>query len=216
MPVLHRVLLSAIWALSLTASAQDADIDLPDISPSAAATVAAQPVPEAGSHLVFDGRVGSVDCQRWTVGAVNADGELLSTCGQFTSHLSVEGDFNLHKITAANDEPLVVFEPWYPVVMFPLEVGKRWERPYTGYLAAEGLRWEGRIRCEVADFGAIDLAAGPLDAFRIECYDKQKVGLMETGATLTLWYAPAVPAIVKTIHYEDARWNSTLVDYGPR
>ncbi len=211
-----RFSLLAICALALTVSAQESGIALPDVSPGAAATVAAQPVPQAGSYLVFDGRVGSVDCQRWTVGTVSVDGELLSTCGPFTSHLSVDGHFNLHKITAAGNAPVVVFEPWYPVVTFPLAVGKRWESAYTGYLAVEGLRWEGRIQCEVADFGRIDIAAGPIDAFRIECYDKQKIGLMETGATLTLWYAPAVPAIVKTIHYEDARWNSELVDHGPR
>lgn len=211
-----RLFLSLLCLSPGMVLAQASEIDLPDVSPAATATVAAQPVPVPGSYQVFVGRVGSVDCQRWTVGATSADGELQSTCGGYTSHLSVDGHYNLHKITDATGAPLVVFEPWYPVVQFPLAVGQRWEQPYAGYLAQESLRWDGRIKCEVADFGAVEVAAGSLEAFRIECYDKQKVGMMETGATLTVWYAPAVPGVVKTLHYEDARWNSELADYGPR
>ena len=40
--------------------------------------------------------------------------------------------------------------------------------------------------------------------------------MLETGANTTVWYAPQVPGVVKSINRVDSRWDSELKDYGPR
>lgn len=193
-----------------------ADIELPEISLVDEAVVAEMPVPRVGSFQEFVGRVGSVDCQRWEVSATNEMGYLVSHCKGFQSLLSVAGGYNLTKMVGPDGQPLVIFEPYYPAVQFPLALNKTWDADYTGFLAVAGLRWTGHLKCTVAEYAPVKVAAGTLDAFRIECYDHQKAGMLETGANTTVWYAPQVPGVVKSINRVDSRWDSELQDYGPR
>ena len=88
--------------------------------------------------------------------------------------------------------------------------------PNLDRLAAEGLRWDGETTCRVVEFAPVTVKAGTMNAFRIECYDHRRAGMLETGANSTVWYAPSVPGVVKTINHEDPRWDSELADYGPR
>lgn len=205
-----------IFCLLLAPAALAADIDLPDVSLAAETTTAETPVPKAGDFQTFDGRVGTVACSRWEVTAADEGGFLLSTCDKYKSYLSVAGSYNLHKIEGPDGKPLVVFEPWLPAVQFPLAVRKVWTERYEGYLASEGLRWEGEMTCRVVEFAPVSVKAGSFDAFRIECYDKRRAAMLETGANTTLWYAPSVPGIVKTVNHEEPAWDSELTEHGPR
>lgn len=213
MKIANWLSLALLFRLGV-ASAED--IELPSISLLDEAVVAEVPVPLKDSFQEFVGRVGSVDCQRWEVTAINEKGFLESRCKGFQSLLSIAGNYNLSKMIGPDGQPVVLFEPYYPLVQFPLAVNKSWEGDYLGFLGAEGLRWEGHLKCRVAEYAPVRVAAGTLDAFRIECYDHQKSGMLETGADITVWYAPQVPGVVKTINRGDARWNSELKDYGPR
>lgn len=193
-----------------------ADIDLPDVSLAAETASTVAPVPKLGSYQVFVGKVGTVDCQHWVVTNENDAGFLTSTCGSYTSYLSVEGSYNLHKVVGADGKPVVRFTPFLPAVRFPLAVRQSWSARYAGELTAEGFRWNGEVSCRVMDFGAVVVKAGTFDAFRIECYDKRRAAMLETSASSSYWYAPTVPAIVKTVNHEDPQWDSELADYGPR
>jgi len=193
-----------------------ADIALPDVSLAAETASTVAPVPKLGSFRTFIGMVGAVDCQRWVVTSENDGGYLTSTCGDYTSFLAVDGSYNLHKVTGADGKPLVQFTPFLPAVQFPLAVRQNWTARYDGELTAEGLRWEGEVRCRVLEFTAVTVKAGTFDAFRIECYDKRRAAMLETAANTTYWYAPSVPAVVKTVSHEEPRWNNELADYGPR
>ena len=51
---------------------------------------------------------------------------------------------------------------------------------------------------------------------RIECYDKRRAPMVETGSTLTTWYAPSVPGLVKTVNHEDPVQNNELAQFGTR
>ena len=214
MPMTLCRLIALLLLVPFTTQARD--IDLPDVSLAAETTTAEVPVPKVGNFQTFAGRVGTVDCQRWEVTAADADGFLVSTCGKYTSYLSLAGSYNLNRMEGPDGQPLVVFEPYFPAVEFPLAVRKVWKSRYEGYLATEGLRWEGEVTCRVVEFAPVTVKAGTIDAFRIECYDHRRAAMLETGANSTMWYAPSVPGVVKTVNHEDPRWDSELADYGPR
>jgi hypothetical protein len=209
--------MSASIALSLLLPATSlADIDLPDVSLAAETASAVIPVPKPGSFQNFIGRVGTVDCQQWVVTALDAGGFLTSSCGGYTSFLSVGGSYNLHQVTGPDGKPVVRFEPFFPGIEFPLAVRKSWTARYAGELPGEGLAWDGEVHCKVASFEPVTVKAGQFEAFRIECYDKRRAAMLETAANSTLWYAPSVPGVIKSVNHEDPRWDNELEDYGPR
>jgi hypothetical protein len=189
------------------------DVALPDVSLAELSTAVELPMPKLGETREFIGAVASVNCDHWEVVNLDLNGHMVSQCGQNKIYFKKDDSLNLHKVTAANDKTTLVFEPSYPGVEFPLQVGKKWRRQYTGYAAVEGLRWDGDIACEVADYTDVVVAAGTFKAYRIECHDDWAVGTMESSVNSTTWYAPDVPGIVKTINYEDPRWNSELKAY---
>ncbi|MSR14394.1 MAG: hypothetical protein EXR86_07490 [Gammaproteobacteria bacterium] len=191
-------------------SAQELDISLPDVSLAETSTLTDRPSPKLGEVREFTGAVAGVNCSRWEVVALDSDGQTVSECGTNKLYFKQDDHLNLHKATGPKDANILVFEPSYPGIEFPLKVGNHWHRPYAGYLAIEGLRWEGDLNCEVAEFSEVTVVAGTFKAYRIECHDNWTVG--QTGSSLnsTTWYAPEIGGVVKTITYEDSRWNSEL------
>lgn len=185
-------------------------IALPDVSLSGSAPLADKPTPELGEIREFTGPVGTVDCRRWEITDTNAGGYLVSRCGDYLSYLSAEHDYNIVKITDKDGNPRILFEPFYPGISFPLEVGRRWQGAYTGYTASDGMRWDGHVTCEVQDYEELTVAAGTFQTYRIECRDEWTAGTMASSGNTTSWYAPEVKGIVKTIGHEDSRWNSEL------
>ncbi len=200
--------LAAGVVFSSLAAAQD--VSLPDISLVEIETVSDIPTPQVGEIREFTGSVASVNCSRWEVIASDSADHLVSQCGSNKIYLKKADHLNLHKVTGVGGENTLVFEPSYPGIEFPLQVGKKWRRPYTGFAAIEGLRWEGDLGCEVADYTEVEVVAGKFKAYRIECHDNWTVGTTGSSVNSTTWYSPEIAGVVKTITYEDPRWNSEL------
>ena len=203
-------------ALPLAALAQQSAIELPDISPSHDAQIADAPVPQVGAWQTFKGPVGTVNCARWEVTATNEDGYLRTACGDYRTKLAVNGSYNLHEITGAAGQTIVRFDPWFPLVQFPIAVGSEWTSTYRGQLTTFELAWDGTMTCRVTSLEPVTVIAGTFEAYRIECYDKRRAPMVETGSTITAWYAPSVPGVVKTVNHEDSVQNNELAEYGPR
>lgn len=186
------------------------DLDLPDISLVAAATEAEMPQPKPGEVHEFVGSVATIPCSRWEVLPSPDPDTVLSACGEYRMYFLRSEQLNLHRVTMAEGKEAVRFEPAYPALQFPLAVGKHWRKAYQGQSALEDISWQGDVSCEVADFARVVVAAGDFEAFRIECRDRWKVADVESSVTSTTWYAPAAGAVVKSVNYEDSRWNTEL------
>lgn len=195
-----------------TTQAEDFALDLPEVSLVDAATVSGMPDPAVGEVREFVGAVASIKCSRWEIVPSDDPDVLISQCEHYRIHFRRSENLNMFRITAG-DEPAVTFEPAYPAVEFPLEVGRRWRKKYTGDSMIEGIQWRGDVSCEVADFADVDVAAGRFKAYRIECRDRWKVADVESSVTSTTWYAPEVEGVVKTRNYEDSRWDTELKAY---
>jgi hypothetical protein len=188
-------------------------LDLPDISLVEQSTVADIPTPTVGEVREFVGAVGSINCSRWEVIESEDPDLLVSACEHYRIYLKRSEGLNLHKVTAAKGEVALEFTPAHPGIQFPLEVGKHWRKQYVGHSNIEGITWNGDLECDIPDFADVTVAAGTFKAFRIECKDRWKVGENGSYVTTTTWYAPDVPGIVKSINYEDARWNTELKSF---
>ncbi len=195
------------------AGAATNELDLPEVSLVDEGTVAEVPTPPVGATRDFVGPVAGVNCSHWEVVASPDKDTLLSACGEYKIHLKRSENLNMQKLTAAGDKTVMEFEPAYPVVAFPLEVGKHWHRQYTGHAAVADATWSGDMTCDVADFGEIKVAAGAFKAFRIECIDAWKMGPATTHYTLTTWYAPSIKSVVKSLNYEDPHMSTELKAY---
>lgn len=204
-----RLALTLMLISSATAAGAN-DLDLPDISLVAAATEAAMPEPSPGDLHEFVGSVATIPCSSWEV-LESTDADLVeSACGDYRMYFKRSEQMNLHRVTTADGKELVRFDPAYPALQFPLAVGKHWRKPYAGHSLLEDIAWQGDVSCEVADFAKVNVAAGDFDAFRIECKDRWKVADAESSVTSTTWYAPELGAVVKSVNYEDPRWNTEL------
>jgi hypothetical protein len=98
-------------------------VDLPDISLAEESTIADQPTPKIGTKQEFVGPIATLHCSKWEVTAVHQEGFLVSQCENFKMFLKEDQSLNLHKVVAGKETALV-FEPAYPVIEFPLQVGK--------------------------------------------------------------------------------------------
>lgn len=207
-PRLPHMLLVAL--LPFTGMCAADDLDLPDVSLVAAATEATMPEPAIGEVHEFVGSVATIPCSRWEV-VESPDPDLVhSACGDYRMEFKRGEQMNLHRVTMADGKEVVRFDPAYPALAFPLSVGKQWRKAYAGHSFQEDIAWQGEVSCEVADFAKVSVAAGDLDAFRIECKDRWKVADAESSVTSTTWFAPALGAVVKSVNYEDPRWNTEL------
>ena len=208
----------ALWlGISLWfGAARAGDLDLPDVSLVEASTVAEMPSPEIGEVREFVGSVATIDCSRWEIIESDVADALVSQCGDYKFYFKRSEHLNMHKVTGANDVVAVEFTPAYPGIQFPLTVGKHWRKPYKGHSAIEDISWDGDVECEVAEYAEVEVAAGVYKAFRIECRDHWIVGDAESSVTSTTWYAPDAGGVVKSLNYEDSRWNTELkAFFGP-
>jgi hypothetical protein len=165
-----------------------------------------------GEVREFVSQVATLNCTRWEIVESDLEGYLVSQCGEYKIYLKEDASYNMHKITAKG-ELAVEFKPFYPVIEFPLQVGKKWQAAYVGNSIVEGAMWDGNVKCEVADYTDVEVAAGVFKAYRIECQDRWKAAGMESSINSTTWYAPDGTGVVKSITYEDPRWNTELKSF---
>ncbi len=174
------------------------------------------PKPEVGMVREFATGLFGAECARWQVTSIDADGYLVSKCGTSKSYILPAHDYNLKKITAANGQALIEFDPYYPAIKFPLERGARWQMRYNGYTRQDGVRWHGEVVCKVAAWEPLSVAAGTFDTYRIECDDEIGTGAVGLIIHSTTWYAPALGTAIKSVNVDDPRFDYELVDYSPK
>jgi hypothetical protein len=105
------------------------------------------------------------------------------------------------------------YTPSYPAYEFPLEVGRKWKRPYV-ITQQGGKPVNAQVYGRVAGWEHVIVPAGEFDALRIErdsYLDDEEFWRWGTRAYQTDWYAPAVGRFVrheeKSAYYEKSgRW----------
>lgn len=163
-----------------------------------------------GATIEFVDRVMTVPCKRWQVTEPNTNGIMITQCRNMFMHFSAENDYNPMKLVTNDGDVIVEYKPYYPQVVFPLEVGKKWSGKYNGFATSEDAKWDGNVSCEVKAFEKVKVAAGELDAFRIECVDNWTALFFFSGTiNTTRWYAPAAKAVVKQVG-DKSKWDYEL------
>jgi hypothetical protein len=165
------------------------------------------PRPVLGAHFAYVDGVFKIRCNRWSVEEISAAGDITSRCGDNAMTVTADGN----AVSALDDQGGVVakFTPFLPQLSFPMSVGRKWSGHYDGQ---EGRfkRWSGDMDCEAAAFEPVHVAAGTVDAFRIECVTQVKVmAFMKSTIRSTNWYAPSLGMVVKSVN-EDSAWNFEL------
>lgn len=175
-------------------------------APAAAPSADHFPRPVLGARFAYVDGVFKVRCNRWTVKEVSASGDITSRCGDNAMTVTADGN----AVSALDDQGNVVakFTPFMPQLSFPMSVGRKWSGHYDGQ---EGRfkRWSGDMACEAAAFEPVHVAAGTVDAFRIECSTQVKVMFIKSTIKSTNWYAPSLGMVVKSVN-EDSSWNFEL------
>jgi hypothetical protein len=137
-------------------------------------------------------------CPRWNVGAPDKS-FLIIRCDERAAYFSLDNNNNFTKLTDKSGAALVNFDPYVPVLEFPLEVGKSWSGFYEGTDKHSGYQWRGKTTCNVKSFEELKLPAGALKAYAIECKHDWRVGNYSGTVYSKHWYAPAAKNIVKLI-----------------
>ena len=159
-----------------------------------------------GAEFSFVNGAFLLTCLRWKVLETNADGLIVSQCGDNTMYATAA---NGNPVMTLNGKHEIVakFTPFYPDTTFPLFVGKKWSGKYEGQEGSYR-KWSGDLSCEVKSFESIQVVAGKFDAFRIDCIDRWDAGIIFLHGTRksTRWYAPAIHFTVKSVN-EDSKWD---------
>lgn len=171
-------------------------------------------VAPVGGFIEVVDRVMSVPCKRWEVTEPNTDGMMITQCKNMFMHFSVDNDFNPVKVVTAEGKLIVDYKPYYPLLAFPLEVGKKWSGKYTGFATSEDAKWDGSVNCEVKAFEKVKVVAGEFDAFRIECLDNWSAMFFFSGTIhTTRWYAPEAKMMIKDVG-DNSKWDMELASIG--
>ena len=124
----------------------------------------------------------------------------------------------LNRLVSENSAGTETVDPFYPRYVFPLEVGKTWERTVA---VTRSRRPERKIALslsgKVVGRERITVPAGTFDALKVEVegfYNVSDTQKKWTGRVAqALWYAPAVKHAVKWT-YEDTTAHRTVHRYG--
>jgi len=180
-----------------------------------AAPEAQRPVPVVGYRISYDGRQMGYRCADWHIARIEANGDVVSACGDFELTLSAANDFNPVALVTRDGRRLMEFFPYAPTIRFPLGVGKRWRKGYRMKAPDLGIDAEVRADCRVESYEDVQIPAGRLAAFRIDCTDRLQMGPREMRTHTTRWYAPEAAAFVKSEQQEDpANWDFVVTRFG--
>ena len=103
------------------------------------------------------------------------------------------------------------YKPHFPGHSFPLWVGKEWRERFDGRAVND--RWSSDVRAKVAALEDVEVAAGRLQAYRIEFEDYWRSGGNSGVSQYTHWYAPDVKRTVKSLNPQNAKWNFELAKF---
>lgn len=172
--------------------------DLPEIS--------------VGTTMEYVAKVATVRCSKWETIEQNKDGFIICKCDDNLMYRNKDS-LNLVKVTTEKGKDLVRYSPEFPGLNFPLEVGKNWSSNYSGFTADNNASWNSKLKCEVKTFEKVNVAAGSLDAFRVDCEDSWQAGSYSGVSHSSTWYAPQLKEVVKIAHKEDSRFSQELKSY---
>lgn len=171
--------------------------------------VESYPVLKPGARFSYVDGIASLKCNQWEIQEVkdvNKSGLVVSKCGGNTIYMTADSG---NPVMVVNDQEEIVIKtrPFYPELSFPLFVGKKWSGKYYGQEGSYR-RWSGNMACESTAFESVQVAAGKIDAFRIDCVDEWDSGIIFVNGTIesTRWYDPASGLIIKNIH-DFSKWN---------
>jgi len=102
-----------------------------------------------------------------------------------------------------------IWDPYYPIYSFPLEVGKSWEKEVTYTRNYDSFKVVMKAKGQVVGWEKVSVPAGTFNALKIEVsgpfngFNPAPGGGRWSGQQfLTVWYVPEVRNSVKAI-YED-------------
>lgn len=173
------------------------------------------PPPVIGYRLTFEGRIMGLDCTDWTLAEVTPEGNLLSRCGEYTMESVKAHHYNVVRMTREDGQVVAEFLPYAPIIQFPLKVGARWSGDYSFYTMELNEPMKAKADCRVEALEDVQIPAGKVPAFRIECTDNLGLGSRRLRTQSTRWYAPSLAAFVKGTNVQDpGRWNFALTGVG--
>jgi hypothetical protein len=173
----------------------------------------AEDVAPMRSPKVGDVTEFSAGCKRWEVKEVDRGGYLISQCGGLTAYRSIANGYNLRKVTSADGTLLADFNPYQPLVELPLEVGKKWKQFYYNWKLPRGQRVAIDALCRVIAFETVQVAAGALPAYRVDCASVWAVHDVTGIIHGTIWYSPQIGAVVKYTSQDMPGQNFELTAY---
>jgi hypothetical protein len=171
-----------------------------------------KPAPAVGEVFEYAKRFVTIDCKRWQVKEVGKDGYNVLQCGDDLAYLDA-ATATLVKIVGAGDKRLIEFKPHSPTLAFPIAVGKKWNGKYEGYRADTGASWESSVDCVAKSFETVKVPAGEFQAYRIDCADNWESLPFRGVSDSTIWYAPKVGTVVKSVNPSQDAFDYELVSY---
>lgn len=175
---------------------------------------AERPEVALGQRFSYSGKVMGVACADWTVVAIESNGDVVSSCGDYRMRFSGGNDLNPVRMYDRNERTLAEFVPHAPLARYPLSVGHKWSGQYRFVSPDFSINANVRTTCAVEAFEPVTVPAGTLEAFRIACVDRMEIGGRDWRTHTTRWYAPEAATFVKAEQREDpANWNYELTAY---
>ena len=170
------------------------------------------PETKVGNIHKYAGRVASIDCNVWETVDINKDGFVVDKCNDYLMYRNKD-NLNTFKITDKTGSEVVKFQSEFPGLMFPLEIGKKWNGEYSGYTVDNNAKWQSRIKCETKAIEKLKVGSESLEAYRIDCEDQWSSGVYTGISHSSRWYSPLANEVIKVTGKEDTRWNQELVNY---
>lgn len=170
------------------------------------------PEPKVGNIHKYADKVASINCSVWETVEINKNGYIVDKCNDYLMYRNKDS-LNISKITDKSGYEVVKFQPEFPGLMFPLEIGKKWDVKYSGFTADNNTKWQSRVKCETKVIEKLSVGSDSLDTYRIDCEDQWSSGIYTGISHSSRWYSPTANEVIKITGKEDARWNQELINY---
>ncbi len=202
----HSLLVCAAWCLFLV---------LPALAQNPSSTKVETPSIKVGDTWTYnriDGWQKTKDFTTVLVVTVVTDGEIRTESMRTDNGEMTIGTRNkeLNRRRTETGDRKFEWDPYYPSYVFPLEIGKSWEKEVTFTRNFDDRKVVAQLRGEVIGREKVSVPAGSFDALKIVVKGSYNgsMGSVWGGRwsgqqSETTWYAPEVKNFVKSI-YEDA------------
>ena len=191
--VIRRALPGALLPLLLAADVTAQEAPLP-------------PLPQVGDRFETEARFLNVPCSSWTVMAVDPAREVVADCEGWRAVHTSSPPRTLTLVLRPDGSRLYAYDPYSPVLDFPLRVGKSWQASYEGFNGELGIGWSSNIRCLVEAY-----EEGEHPEFRIRCDDSFSTLLIIGGThTSVFWYSPELGRITRQQHLSEPKYSWRL------